>query len=92
MTNGVLTAYTKPAFTLAFLLTLTNYLIFWCPHAESNHDLMITNQLHDLHATGAQRVSLVRIIADLDACWIILSFSVRHEQLFFASQSTVRMP
>ena len=30
------------------------YLIFWCPHAESNHDLMITNQLHDLHATGAQ--------------------------------------
>ena len=27
---------------------------FWCPRAESNHGLMITNQLHDLHATGAR--------------------------------------
>ena len=27
---------------------------YWCPRAESNHGLMITNQLHDLHATGAR--------------------------------------
>ena len=26
---------------------------FWCPRTESNRYLMITNQLHDLHATGA---------------------------------------
>ena len=32
--------------------------------AESNHDLMITNQLHDLHATGADRSSEGRIIAE----------------------------
>jgi hypothetical protein len=25
----------------------------WCPQSESNQRLMITNQLHDLHATGA---------------------------------------
>lgn len=25
----------------------------WCPRTESNRYLMITNQLHDLHATGA---------------------------------------
>jgi hypothetical protein len=27
---------------------------FWCPRTESNRYLMITNQLHDLHATGAK--------------------------------------
>ena len=26
----------------------------WCPRSESNQHLMITNQLHDLHATGAE--------------------------------------
>lgn len=26
---------------------------YWCPRTESNRYLMITNQLHDLHATGA---------------------------------------
>ena len=36
----------------------------WCPRAESNHDLMITNQLHDLHATGAELMSAARIIAE----------------------------
>lgn len=25
----------------------------WCPQSESNQHLMITNQLHDLHAMGA---------------------------------------
>ena len=35
----------------------------WCPRAESNHDLMITNQLHDLHATGANLPDRTRIIA-----------------------------
>jgi hypothetical protein len=29
--------------------------IYWCPRTESNRYLMITNQLHDLHATGASR-------------------------------------
>ena len=38
----------------------------WCPRAESNHDLMITNQLHDLHATGADRSIEARIIAERD--------------------------
>ena len=36
----------------------------WCPRAESNHDLMITNQLHDLHATGADRMVAARIISE----------------------------
>lgn len=31
---------------------LSNY-FYWCPRTESNRYLMITNQLHDLHATGA---------------------------------------
>lgn len=26
----------------------------WCPRPESNQDLMLTRQLHDLHATGAR--------------------------------------
>ncbi len=39
----------------------------WCPRAESNHDLMITNQLHDLHATGADRAIKARIIAQATA-------------------------
>jgi hypothetical protein len=39
-------------------------IIFWCPRAESNHDLMITNQLHDLHATGADLTVAARIIAE----------------------------
>ena len=36
----------------------------WCPRAESNHDLMITNQLHDLHATGADLPVEARIISE----------------------------
>ena len=27
--------------------------LWWCPRSESNQHLMITSQLHDLHATGA---------------------------------------
>ena len=38
----------------------------WCPRAESNHGLMITNQLHDLRATGAHPESEARIIAEAD--------------------------
>ena len=30
-----------------------NILFYRCPRSESNQHLMITNQLHDLHATGA---------------------------------------
>ena len=26
---------------------------YWCPRPESNQVLMLTRQLHDLHATGA---------------------------------------
>ena len=35
-----------------FLITINNIHI-WCPRSESNQRRMITNQLHDLHATGA---------------------------------------
>jgi hypothetical protein len=31
----------------------------WCPQSESNQRLMITNQLHDLHATGASCFNLM---------------------------------
>lgn len=30
----------------------------WCPRPESNQGLMLTRQLHDLHATGANRGGL----------------------------------
>lgn len=33
---------------------LPDVLFYWCPRSESNQYLMITNQLHDLHATGAR--------------------------------------
>lgn len=31
----------------------TSPYLWWCPRSESNQHLMITSQLHDLHATGA---------------------------------------
>jgi hypothetical protein len=34
-------------------LGINDRAIRWCPRSESNQHLMITNQLHDLHATGA---------------------------------------
>ena len=33
-------------------------LFYWCPRTESNRYLMITNQLHDLHATGARCIGV----------------------------------
>ena len=32
---------------------------YWCPRTESNRYLMITNQLHDLHATGARCIGAI---------------------------------
>jgi hypothetical protein len=45
--------------------------MIWCPRAESNHDLMITNQLHDLHATGADLTVAARIIAEANGYSIL---------------------
>ena len=55
----------------------------WCPRAESNHDLMITNQLHDLHATGADLTVAARIIAEADGNSILAddSWSPTNSQL-----------
>ena len=43
---------------------LPDVLFYWCPRSESNQYLMITNQLHDLHATGADLTDEPRIIAE----------------------------
>ena len=46
----------KPENEKATLKNGLSVCFYWCPRTESNRYLMITNQLHDLHATGAPDV------------------------------------
>ena len=40
---------------------------YWCLRSESNQHLMITNQLHDLHATEAATAAEAVIIAESES-------------------------
>ena len=57
----------RPEHTCDLWLEFAKSLIIWCPQSESNQRLMITNQLHDLHATGARSVLHGLIIAQAHA-------------------------
>ena len=57
---------------------------YWCPRSESNQHLMITNQLHDLHATGADLTvtAEARIIAEADG------YNIQADEFLFQTNET----